>query len=317
MRLLPALCAVLCAGCIVVIEGPDGGQSDGGGSNVDGGVVSVPPGPPADPPDSGPPPDGGAPAPGLAILWVVRLNQATPGLAGPIGDAIVATTDALQAAGANVTSEGMLPLQGGDLIWAWAPQADQTLQSRDLASVITDAAAKAPAALACSTNGLFAAGRNLWNLSWGGVGPFSMRPGALLVIFVDPAARPAPEESTACWTSGPPSLVLAGSPLAYWATFFEGPLERRFTRVWALATLEGATAAQLRADCLDQPDFPSGALDFLEPSAVPFYGALQQRASALAPDLVTSVDLCAALGSGWKQTVADLAAQWAAEAQRP
>jgi hypothetical protein len=230
----------------------------------------------------------------------VRIDRGTANLADPIQTLIQRTTTALSGAGLSPRGIAVHSLYGGDLIWG-ATDA-RTAPLTTIAAALRGRAALDNAAPAgCATAALLDVGRRLSYI--GASAPFAVRPGALMVGFVDHGTRPA-------------SLASCGHPLqlatetACWASFSGTVLHRAQFRFGFFATPETGTTATMKASCLAVQGFPVETLDALEPSSVTCYDPLAAWLDQSQPDLATRFDLCRAFGSDAPAQLGAFANAW-------
>ena len=154
---------------------------------------------------------------------------------------------------------------------------------------------------ACSTTELGNLGANIWSWNQDSVTPFIPLPSALLVVLIDPGARPMA-------LAGCPTGGFSADPVSWF------PLQRKFrlgqTRFVMIATPENGDAAAMRAHCLNVPGFPVEALDVIAPSALPFFDPWSAQMDGIQDGLATRVDLCDALGSNADAIWGAMAKQW-------
>jgi hypothetical protein len=245
---------------------------------------------------------------GTGELWLVRIDRGTANLAIPIAQLILDTSRAFTAAKLGVRGIAIVSLYGGDLIWAAAgPLPNDT--SFVFNAIVTALQARAsldlPAPSGCATSALFDAGTDLSRINAGGVAPFGITPGALMVGIVDHGARPV-----AISGCGNPASLLSGDP-ACWARFGGIVLPRAQTRFAFFATPETGSTTDMRSSCLSVPGIPLQVIDALEASTLPYFDPLSSDVNVAQPGLARRLDLCQALGSGGYAQLSTFASSWA------
>lgn len=295
-------------------------------------------GPPdAGPPDAGPPetppPDGGGGGevvfagsgrsgdPGLAVLWLVHVDPGVANLADRY-DSLVAATDAmLTDAGFQVRQTAVGSLDDGTLLWA-----RDSWSTYGLAEVLRYQARSdgADGGVGCATDALFRISVALDQaplalppeLAAGLAGteyPFAEPAAALVVGFLDSAARPSGLDSSACEHAGYAPTQLLGADPAQWARWSAAPpLPRAHVRFLISATPETENFEEMQRRCLALPGFPESAADVLAPSPEPFFDPLAQRLTLLDPGLAIRTDLCDSLELvNWRSEVDSPVHRWA------
>jgi len=279
--------------------GGGGGGGDGSVDHGDGGVDygdgSVADPVPAPVPGSGKDGDNGT-----AVLVMLRVDQGTANIATNLQDLLKRITDALQNQGLAVRSVAVAEMYAIERIWASrVGQKSPPALASVLRAVSASRTAAAPTN--CTTAALGNQGANALSWNQNEVTPFLPIPAAVLVVLIDPGARPHPLGD--CVTS-----TFSADPV-YWI-----PLQRKFrlgqTRFLMIATPENGDAAAMRAHCLAVPNFPTTGLDVLAPSSQPFFDPWSASMNAIQEGLATRVDLCDALGSGAAPTWDAMAKQW-------
>jgi hypothetical protein len=194
----------------------------------------------------------------------------------------------------------VLSLYGGDVIWT-AADARTTPLTTIAAALRGRAALDNPAPAGCATAALLGVSRHLSSI--GANAPFAVRPGALMVGFVDHGTRPA-------------SLASCGNPVqlatetACWASFNGTVLHRAQFRFGFFATPEAGTTAAMQASCLAVPGLPVETLDALEASSLTYYDPLAAWLNQSQPDLATRFDLCRGFGSDAPAQLGGFANAW-------
>jgi hypothetical protein len=237
---------------------------------------------------------------GTAVLVMVRVDQGTANIATNLQDMLKQIADALGAQGLAVQSVAVAEMYANQRIWASrVGQRSPPALANVLRSVSASRSAAAPTA--CSSIELGNQGATAWSWNQDSITPFSPLPAALLVVLVDPGARP--NALASCATSS-----FSAEPVSWF------PLQRKYrraqTRFLMIATPENGDAAAMRAHCLAVPNFPVAALDVVAPSVQPFFDPWAAQMNAVENALAARVDLCDALGSGAQGIWANLAKQW-------
>jgi hypothetical protein len=241
-------------------------------------------------------------------LWLVRLDAGTANLAEAY-DAILANATAALgvellfpravvvadlATGETVAVR--VPAFSGES-WFLAPLADE------LRGAAGRAAGHDPT---CTSAGLGPAGASLgWIVG--------ERPAGLLVGILDHRARPYALGDPAC---GDPVAEIAGSEVAAWTGYVDGPLASRRVLYGFVGTSEVRTLAEERSHCLATSGFPPRAADVVEPSANAFLDPWATSVEALLPGIAGRYDLCEAVASRWSAGRAPLRA-WATRLREP
>ena len=278
-------------------QGDDGGgggvdYGDGGVDYGDGGVANLAPAPV---PGSGKDGDNGT-----AVLVMLRVDQGTVNIATNLQSLLKQISDALKGAGFAVKSVAVAEMYAIERIWASrVGQKSPPALANVLRAVSASRGAAAPTA--CTTAALGSQGASVWSWNQDEVTPFLPTPAAILVVLIDPGARPTPFGN--CATSN-----FSADPV-YWI-----PLQRGFhlrqTRFLMIATPENGDAAAMRSHCLAVPNFPTAGLDVLAPSSQPFFDPWSAQMNGTQEGLATRVDLCDALGSGAAPAWNAMAKQW-------
>jgi hypothetical protein len=245
---------------------------------------------------------------GTGELWLVRIDRGTANLAAPVAHLILDTTSALTASGLGVRGLAIISLYGGDLIWAAAgplPSDTTVIFNAIVTTLQTRASLDLPAPSGCATATLLDAGMRLSSISAGGVRPFGITPGALMVGIVDHGARPV-----AIAGCGNPAALLDDDP-ACWARFGATVLPRVQTRFAFFATPETGSTSDMQKRCVSVPGIPIQVIDALEASNVPYFDPLSTDMNVAQPGLSIRVDLCQAFGSGAYTQLSSFASSWA------
>jgi len=213
---------------------------------------------------------------------------------------------ALQNQGLKVTSVGVADLYGPEQIWASQVGKTTPLSLANALRALSGSR-DGTAPTTCTTEQLRSQGAQAWNWNQNGISPFNPTPGAVLVVLIEPGARPQPFASCS-------SSAFSFDPV-FWI-----PLQWRSrlaqTRFLMIATTEVAGAADMRTYCLAVPGFPTAALDVLAPSANPFFDPWSAQMNGVQQGLATRVDLCDALGSGAPAIWDAMAKQWFPELEK-
>ncbi len=231
---------------------------------------------------------------------MLRVDQGTANIASNLQDLLKQIMDSLQSAGLAVRSVAVAEMYAIERIWA--SRAGQKSPPA-LASVLRalSASRTAAAPTTCTSFALGNQGANALNWYQNDVAPFLPIPAAILVVLIDPGARPHPLGD--CVTSGFSVDPVSWIPL-------QGKFRLGQTRFLMIATPENGDAAAMRAHCLAVPAFPTAGLDVLAPSSQAFFDPWSTQMNAIQEGLATRVDLCDALGSSAAPTWAAMAKQW-------
>lgn len=310
------LSLVLVSGCII-IENPD--------------VKEVPVPVPQTEPHAIPVPFPGSGKEGdlgTDQLWLVRIERGTANLASAYESLISDMTFQLATSGVQIRTIAVASLHDGRILWAQGEHLP--VPPTSLAQTLRHHASQSSGAVEnCTTDALAAMGRVLSaaqveypdalydsemppdpRLQSGRV--FTSAPGAFLVGVIDHLARPLAPSAPGCLHDGSdPATHFAGSDPAKWLRTADGAgLPRTHTRFIWIGTSEGVTTESLRSSCLAQPHLPSGVLDSLEASPVPFFDPVTRDMNAHATGLATRVDLCEAIGGTWSERAKTFADAW-------
>jgi hypothetical protein len=308
MRPLASIAALLCAGCVIVVnpqEQPDSGRPDsghgggggggGGGGDLDGSIDWGNGGPDAGI-RHGFPGSGEKGDPGTALLVLFRLDHGTANLAAAEETMTKALVVALEGAQLKVSTVTALNLYGDSP--RYDPPIWQSFLGVDpgitLANALRVRAAVAePAPTTCTTSNLM-----------------SLHPGvytrAMMVVLVDHGPRP---RSADCDTFAAAAAADPNSWMGSW-------IPRAQMRFVFIATPEGMQPGPMQSACLALPGFPRTALDALAPSQLSFFDTITGRINSAQPQLATEVDLCDALGDGWLSRASQIAKAWSSVLQQ-
>jgi len=296
--------------------GSDGGFDGSHQPRLDGRVIVVGDGSVPVPGDGGFPGSGRDGDPGTDVLFLVRMDRGLANDAALYEKVVGQTGSALVNAGLVVAQTAVASLQDGRLLWGKSKGVEPPV---GLAAALTYYAQHLPDLEApCSTTGLAQLGANIpvavlnYPSELTGVPftewPFTVRPGALLVVLIDHDLRPSSPSAAECAVRGstPTAYFGAQDPVPWLSWWW---LSRPQTRFWAISTPEDGTSRETaRALCL-AAGFPQTALDVIAPSAVPFYEPWAQGMNAFFPGLVERIDFCTATTAGFPAQ--DYADAWA------